>query len=90
MLTLERRAHLRLCTGLLLTAIFDGVLLGACFAPQVGVLFGFSNPESVHDSYWDSWFVRAIEIVFLVLTLGAFTLMFSGVVRCRLIRYDAA
>ena len=86
----ERRAHLRLWTGLVLVAIFGGLLLGASLAPQIGLLFGFAGPESLHDPFWDSSIVWATKIVFLVLALGAFALMVSGFLRYRLIRYDVA
>ena len=71
-------------------ALFDGILIGTSLAPQIGVLLGFSSPESVHDPFWQSWPVRLVEIVALVLTLGAFVLALSGFVRYRLIRYDVA
>jgi hypothetical protein len=90
MLTWEKRAHLRLLIGFFLTAIFDGILLGVCLAPYVGVLFKFSSPDSIHDSYWDSRHVTVIKLVWLALTLGAFILMLSGLLRYRLIRYAPA
>jgi len=68
--------------------VFDGILLGSSLAPRIGVLFGFSSPESIHDLYWQSWPVLLVEIVSLILTLGAFALALSGFVRYRLIRYD--
>ena len=74
--------------GLLLVAIFDGVLLGTCFAPQIGLLFGFAEPQSLHDPYWESASVRASKIVALVLTLGAFATGVFGFARCKLIRHD--
>jgi hypothetical protein len=90
MLTWEKGAYLRLHIGLFLTAIFDGITIGVCLAPYIGVVFGFLNPGSLHDSYWDSWHVTLIKLVGLALTLGAFTLMLSGLLRYRLIRYDPA
>ena len=75
---------------MLFLIIFDSILIGTSLAPQIGVLFGFSSPESVHDPYWQSWSVRLIEILSLVLTLGVFALMLSGFVRHRLIQYDVA
>src|SRR5690348_17174602 len=63
MLVCERGSHLRLWTGMLFLIIFDSILIGTSLAPQIGVLFGFSSPESVHDPYWQSWSVRLIEIL---------------------------
>ena len=84
----ERKAHLRLWIGLFLLTVFDGILLGASLAPQIGILLGFSSPESVLDPYWHSWTVRVTEIISLVLTVAAFALMLSGFLKYRLIRYN--
>jgi hypothetical protein len=86
----ERKAHVRLWTGILLVAVFAGVLLGASLAPQIGVLLGFASPQSVDDPFWNTWLVRATEIGSVVLTLAAFTMMVFGFLKYRLVRYDAA
>jgi hypothetical protein len=84
----EPRAHVRLWTGMFLIAVFDGILLGTALAPQIGVLLGFSSPQSAYDPFWESWIVHAMEIASLILTLGAFALLVSGFLRYRLIRYE--
>lgn len=81
----ERKAHRRFVAGLWLTAIFDGIFLGIGCAPQIGMLLGFVDPQSVDDPYWHSLFVRCFEIIALVLTLASLTLMFSGFAKYRLI-----
>src|ERR1041384_6135052 len=60
-----RSAYQRLMAGLLLVTIFDGVLLGTCFAPQIGLLFGFAEPQSLHDPYWGAASARATKSVAL-------------------------
>lgn len=79
---------MRLWIGLFLAAVFDGILLGSSLPPQIGVVLGFSAPQSVYDPFWKSWIIRTIEILSLILTLGAFALVVSGFLRYRLIRYE--
>jgi hypothetical protein len=83
----ERKAFVRCFAGLWLTAVFDGVLLGIVLAPWISLLFGWSALPP-HDPFWDSWWVRSRELLFLTLTLAAFALMISGFIKMRLVECD--
>ena len=84
----ERKAHLRLWTGVWLVAIFDGLLFGSMFAPQIVSLLGGVATAPANNSYWNSWAVRATTTGALIFAIASFALMLSGFIKYRLIRHD--
>jgi hypothetical protein len=71
--------------GMWLANIFSGLALGMLLAPQIGILFGFVEPQSLNDPYWESPHIRAIEISVLAFGVAAGVWMFSGMLKLRLV-----